>query len=80
MENYYENLLNGEGEITLGNYDIFNETLIDNEIEDSIFNAEITDEENLYAVKSLRRGECPGEDNIILEFFIRCFDILLPFF
>jgi hypothetical protein len=57
-----------------------NDASIDNDIEDSIFNAEITDEEILYALKSLRRGKSPGEDNTTPEFFITGVDILFPLF
>lgn len=66
---YFENLFDlnvdfniEEPTILLGNSE--------NEIEDYIFNSEITDEEILRAVKGLKTGTSSVEDNIVLEFFI----------
>lgn len=50
----------------------------DSEIENLIFNSEITEDEIVFAVKSLRAGKAPGPDGIIPEMFINTIDIILP--
>ena len=48
----------------------------DNELEDIIFNSEITNEEILKSVQSLKRGENAGKDEVIQEFFIHRIGII----
>ena len=55
------------------NYDIE-----ESELEDVIFNSEITNEEILKAIQSLKRGKSARIDELIPEFFIYSVDVLLP--
>ena len=48
------------------------------EIENLIFNSEITEDEVLVAVKHLKRGQSAGPDDLLPEFLIECIEILLP--
>lgn len=50
----------------------------ENELEDIIFNSEITNEEIVKAVQALKRGKSSGEDELIPEFFIHSMDLILP--
>ena len=50
----------------------------DDEIENLIFNSEITDDEIMFAVKSLRAGKVPEPDELIPEMFISTVEIILP--
>ena len=50
----------------------------DNEIEEVIFNSEITDDEIVFAVKFLIAGKSPGPDGIIPEMFMNTFEVILP--
>ena len=48
------------------------------EVEDHLFNSEITDEEILIAVKHMNKGKAAGPDSIIPETFIFGIEIMLP--
>ena len=50
----------------------------DSEIEELIFNSEITDDEILFAVKSMKAGKSPGPDGILPEMFTSIIEIMLP--
>ena len=50
----------------------------DDELEDIIFNSEITNEEILKSVQSLKHGKSAGIDEVIPEFFIHSIGIILP--
>ena len=65
-ENITENIDDIEYDITEG------------ELEDIVFNSEITDEEILKSVKSLKCGTSAGTDKLIPEFFIKSIDNILP--
>ena len=65
-ENNTENIDDIEYDITEG------------ELEDVVFNSEITDEEILKSVKSLKCGTSAGTDELIPEFFIKSIDNILP--
>ena len=52
--------------------------ITENELEDYIFNSEITNEEILKSVQDLKRGKSAGLDDLIPEFFINSIDIILP--
>lgn len=77
-KNYFENLFNLEEGDNVVEPDMI---LINTEyeIEDIIFNSEISDDEILRAVKGLKSGTSGGEDNLIPEFFIHGIDFRLPF-
>lgn len=66
-KNYFENLFNLEEGDNVVEPDMI---LINTEyeIEDIIFNSEISDDEILRAVKGLKSGTSGGEDNLIPEF------------
>ena len=50
----------------------------ENELEDIIFNSDITDEEIIKAVNALKRGQSSGEDELMPEFFICTINLILP--
>ena len=50
----------------------------DDEIEYLIFNSEITNDEILNAVKSLKIGKSPGPDGIFAELFKQSIHVILP--
>ena len=50
----------------------------DDEIEYLIFNSEITNDEILNAVKSLKIGISPGPDGLFAELFKQSIDVILP--
>ena len=52
--------------------------ITENELEDYIFNSEITNEEILKSVQDLKRGKSAGPDDLIPEFFINSIDIIIP--
>ena len=52
--------------------------ILDDELEDIVFNSAITDEEIIKAIKSLKRGKSSGQDELITEFFIHSIDFILP--
>ena len=58
--------------------DDFQYDLTENELEDIIFNSEITNEEVLKSIQALKCGESAGTDEIIHEFFIHSVDNSLP--
>ena len=49
----------------------------DDEIEELIFNSEITADEIVFAVKSLKAGKFPGPDGIIPEMFMNILEVIL---
>ena len=48
--------------------------IAEGELDDIIFNSEITDEEILKSVKTLKHGKRGGIDELIPEFFINSID------
>ena len=52
--------------------------ITENELEDIIFNSEITDEEIIKAVRALKKGKSSGQDDLIPEFFIYSLELVLP--
>ena len=52
--------------------------LTENELEDIIFNSEITNEEVLKSIQALKCVKSAGTDEIIPEFFIHSVDNILP--
>ena len=52
--------------------------ILEDELEDIVFNSAITDEEIIKAIKSLKRGKSSGQDELIPEFFIHSIDFILP--
>ena len=58
--------------------DVFQYDLTENELEDIIFNSEITNEEVLKSIQALKCGKSAGTDEIIPEFFIHSVDNILP--
>jgi len=50
----------------------------ENEIDEFIFNSEITEDEIRLAIKHMKAGKKSGPDNLIPEFFIYGVDIILP--
>ena len=59
------------------NIDDIEYDIIEGELEDIVFNSEITDEEILKSVKSLKRGTSAETDELIPEFFIKSVDTIL---
>ena len=49
-----------------------------NELQDIIFNSEVTDEEIIKAIQALKRGKSGGGDELIPELFICPIDLILP--
>ena len=52
--------------------------ITENELEDYIFNSEITNEDILKSAQDLRRGKSAGPDDLIPEFFINSIDNIIP--
>ena len=52
--------------------------ITENELEDYIFNSEITNEEILKPVQDLKQDKSAGLDDLIPEFFINSIDIIIP--
>ena len=52
--------------------------ILEDELEDIVFNSAIIDEEIIKAIKSLKRGKSSGQDELIPEFFIHSIDFILP--
>ena len=50
----------------------------DDELENLVFNADISDDEILQAIKHLKKGKSGGPDGLLPEFFMESIDILLP--
>ena len=73
---HFENLFASEGDEDSNDNIEIDEP--DDEIENLIFNSEITDDEIMYAVKSLRADKAPGPDELIPEMFISTVEIILP--
>ena len=48
------------------------------EIEDIIFNSEITEEEILREVRALKEDKSAGPDGIVSSLFILCIELFLP--
>ena len=46
------------------------------ELEDIVFNSDITDKEILKAINSIKRGKSAGIDELIPEFFIHSIDYI----
>lgn len=76
---HFEQLFNVNFETEDGSNinEMLNEDVEFDELENAIFNNEITDEEILKAVKSMRRDKSGGEDSIIPECFIYGIDIIV---
>ena len=49
-----------------------------NEVESTIFNSEITEEDILKSGKDLKESKSPGQDDVPTGVFIHIIDILLP--
>ena len=58
--------------------DDFQYDVTENELEDIIFNSEITNEEVLKSIQALKCGKSAGTDEIIPEFFIHSVGNILP--
>ena len=57
---------------------MFEEEPIADEIKDFIFNSEITEEEILRTVRTLKEDKSAGPDGIVPGVFIHSFDLILP--
>ena len=72
----------GEAEEGADNVDVgdndFEYDITENKLDDIIFNAAITDEEIIKAVKSLKRGKSSSQDELIPNFFIYSIELILP--
>ena len=55
----------------------FEYDITENELDDIIFNAAITDEEIIKAVKSLKRSKSSDQDEFISEYFIYSIELIL---
>ena len=80
---HFESLFNGGNDIENFIGDDINEHDIEldepsDEIEEHIFNSEITDDEIVTAIRSMKRGKAPGPDGLVPEVFIYGIDTLLP--
>lgn len=73
---HFENLFASEGDEDSNDNIEIDEP--DDEIENLIFNSEITDDKLMFAVKSLNAGKAPGPDELIPEMFISNVEIILP--
>ena len=67
---HFENLFASEGDEDSNDNIEIDEP--DDEIENLIFNSEITDDELMFAVKSLRAGKAPGPDKLIPDVYKQC--------
>ena len=52
--------------------------IIEDELEEIVFNSEITNEEILKSKEALKRGKSAGIVELVPEFFIHSIDIILP--
>ena len=76
---HFENLFKQDDTVSDQNIDdLFEEEPAADEIEDSIFNSEITEEEILRAVRSLKEEKAAGPDGIVPGLFIHSIDLILP--
>ena len=72
------NVDDNEVNIDVDDHDEIEYDITENELEDYIFNSEITNEEILKSVKDLKCGKSAGLDDIIPEFFINSVETILP--
>ena len=77
---HFEKLFNSGVELDANHENDFDITLDEpnDEVEDHLFNSDITDEEILIAVKQMKKGKAAGLDSIIPEMFIYGIECLLP--
>ncbi|MCG8032574.1 MAG: endonuclease/exonuclease/phosphatase family protein [Candidatus Thiodiazotropha taylori] len=75
---HFESLFNEGADTEEANDDRFYEDLLMDDVQNEIFNSDITDEEVLKAVKSLKMGKSAGLDGVIPEMFLLGIQYLLP--
>ena len=80
VENVFEQIFEHKDEV--GEQDILNNLFDDepvmDEIEDVIFNSEITEEEILREVRTLKEDKSAGPNGIVSSLFIHCIELLQP--
>ena len=76
---YFERLFEYNGEPNEGDIiNIFEEEPVLDDVEDFIFNSEITEEEILRVVRALKQEKSASPDSIVPGLFINCIELILP--
>ena len=76
---YFERLFEYNGEPNEQDIiNIFEEEPVLDDVEDFIFNSEITEEEILRVVRALKQEKSAGPDSIVPGLFINCIELILP--
>ena len=76
---YFERLFEYNGETNEKDIiNIFVEEPVLDDVEDFIFNSEVTEEEILRVVWALKQEKSAGPDSIVSGLFINCIELILP--